>query len=81
MRNAGYIYTPCNFSLLYNTFVNSLLTNEVFLIKIQNREFIDVVKELADKFGIELPKKYKTSSDSKSQKTEMIKAVYDFLEI
>ena len=27
-----------------------------FLIKIQNRDFIDVVKDLADKFGIELPK-------------------------
>ena len=45
-----------------------------FLIKIQNREFIDVVKELAEHYGIELPKKYNASSEVKSQKNEMIKA-------
>ena len=47
-----------------------------FLIKIQNREFMDVITELAEKFGIELPAKYNTSSDSKNQKKEMIKACY-----
>ncbi len=47
-----------------------------FLIKIQNREFMDVITELAEKFGIELPAKYNTSSDSKKQKKEMIKACY-----
>ena len=45
-----------------------------FLIKIQNREFKDVIFELAEKYGIELPTKYNTSSDTKSQKKEMIKA-------
>ncbi len=45
-----------------------------FLVKIQNREYKDVILELAEKFGIELPKKYKSSTDSKSQKQQMIKA-------
>ncbi len=46
-----------------------------FLVKIQNREYKDVIFELADKFGIELPKKFnKNSSETKSQKAEMIKA-------
>ena len=45
-----------------------------FLIKIQNREFKEVVFELADKYGIELPKKYGASTDTKNLKKEMIKA-------
>ena len=45
-----------------------------FLVKIQNREYKDVILELAEKFGIELPKKYKSSSSSKTQKQEMIQA-------
>jgi len=45
-----------------------------FLVRIQNREYKDVILELAEKFGIELPSKYHTSEDTKSQKKEMIKA-------
>ena len=45
-----------------------------FLVKIQNREYKDVILELAEKYGIELPTKYHSSTDSKNQKKEMIKA-------
>ncbi len=45
-----------------------------FLVKIQNREYKDVILELADKYGIKLPKKYSASSETKSLKKEMIKA-------
>ena len=45
-----------------------------FLIRIQNREFKEVVLELAEKFGIELPNKYTPSGDTKSQKDLMYKA-------
>ena len=45
-----------------------------FLVKIQNREYKDVILELAEKYGIELPTKYHASSDTKNQKKEMIKA-------
>ena len=45
-----------------------------FLVKIQNREYKDVIMELADKYGIELPTKYNASSETKSLKKEMIKA-------
>ena len=45
-----------------------------FLVKIQNREYKDVIMELADKYGIELPKRYSASSETKSLKKEMIKA-------
>ena len=45
-----------------------------FLVKIQNREYKDVILELADKYGIELPKKYNASSETKSLKKGMIKA-------
>lgn len=45
-----------------------------FLVKIQNREYKDVILELAEKFGIELPKKFKPSTDSKNQKQQMIMA-------
>ena len=47
-----------------------------FLVKIQNREYKDVILELAEKYGIELPKKYSSSSETKNQKKEMIKACY-----
>ena len=39
-----------------------------FLVKIQNREYKDVILELADKYGIELPKKYGASSETKSSR-------------
>jgi len=45
-----------------------------FLVKIQNREYKDVILELAEKYGIELPTKYHASADTKNQKKEMIKA-------
>ena len=45
-----------------------------FLVRIQNREYKDVIIELAEKFGIELPKKISTSSESKNQKKDMLKA-------
>lgn len=45
-----------------------------FLVKIQNREYKDVILELAEKYGIELPKKYNSSAESKNQKKDMIKA-------
>lgn len=39
-----------------------------FLVKVQNREYKDVILELAEKFGIELPDKFEhTSSETKSQ--------------
>lgn len=45
-----------------------------FLVRIQNREYKDVILELAEKYGIELPTKYHASADTKNQKKEMIKA-------
>ena len=45
-----------------------------FLVRIQNREYKDVIFELAEKFGIELPKKFSSSNETKNQKTEMLKA-------
>ncbi len=45
-----------------------------FLVKIQNREYKDVILELAEKYGIELPKKYTPSSETKDLKKDMIKA-------
>lgn len=45
-----------------------------FLVKIQNREYKDVILELAEKYGIELPTKYNASQDSKNLKKDMIKA-------
>ena len=45
-----------------------------FLVRIQNREYKDVIFELAEKFGIELPKKFSSSNESKNQKAEMLKA-------
>ena len=37
-----------------------------FLVKIQNREYKDVIFELADKFGFELPKKFHGNDKNKS---------------
>ncbi len=45
-----------------------------FLIKVQNREFKDVVFELADKFGYELPKKFNKTDSNKNVKKEMLLA-------
>jgi len=45
-----------------------------FLVRIQNREYKDVIFELADKFGIELPKKFASSNETKTQKAEMLSA-------
>ena len=45
-----------------------------FLVRIQNREYKDVIFELADKFGIELPKKFSSSNETKSQKADMLRA-------
>ena len=45
-----------------------------FLVRIQNREYKDVILELADKFGIEMPKKFTPNNESKIQKAEMLKA-------
>ena len=35
-----------------------------FLVRIQNREYKDVILELAEKYGIELPTKYHASADT-----------------
>ena len=45
-----------------------------FLVKIQNREYKDVIFELADKFGFELPKKFHGNNENKSIKKEMLSA-------
>ena len=45
-----------------------------FLVKIQNREYKDVIFELADKFGFELPKKFHAHNENKSIKKEMLSA-------
>ncbi|MBQ4115376.1 DNA primase [bacterium] len=45
-----------------------------FIVRIQNREYKDVIFELAEKFGIELPKKFNSSNETKNQKAEMLKA-------
>ena len=44
-----------------------------FIMKTQNKEFIDVLRELADRFGLEMPKNF-YKSESKGLKEEMIKA-------
>ena len=45
-----------------------------FLTKYQNREYKEVIFELAEKFGIELPKKFTPSNENKTQKADMLKA-------
>lgn len=44
-----------------------------FLMKTQNKDFIEVVRELAARFGLEMPKSFH-KSESKGLKEEMIKA-------
>ncbi len=45
-----------------------------FLVKIQNREYKDVIFELADKFGFELPKKFHAVNENKNIKKDMLLA-------
>lgn len=45
-----------------------------FLVKIQNRQYKEVILELAEKFGIELPKKFTPSNETKEQKALMLRA-------
>ena len=45
-----------------------------FLVRIQNRSYKDVIFELAEQFGIELPKKYTPSNENKNQRESMLKA-------
>ena len=44
-----------------------------FIMKTQNKEFIEVISELAAKFGLEMPQKF-NKPQSKELKDEMIKA-------
>jgi DNA primase len=44
-----------------------------FIMKTQNKEFMEVVRELAQKFGLEIPKNF-NKSEPKGLKDEMIKA-------
>lgn len=44
-----------------------------FIMKTQNKEFMDVVREYAEKFGLEMPNSYH-KSESKEIKEEMIRA-------
>lgn len=45
-----------------------------FLIKSENRDFKEVITELAEQFGIELPKTYNHNPEAKTLKDEMKKA-------
>ena len=45
-----------------------------FLVRIQNREYKDVILELAEKFGIEMPKKFNPNGKNKDKKKEMLHA-------
>ena len=45
-----------------------------FLVKIQNREYKDVIFELADKYGLELPKKYSAVNKNKNLRNDMLSA-------
>ena len=45
-----------------------------FLVKIQNREYKDVIFELADKFGLELPKNFKQNDKNKNLRKDMLSA-------
>ena len=44
-----------------------------FIMKTQNKDFIEVIKELAEQFGLEMPKNFQ-KTESKGLKEEMIKA-------
>ena len=45
-----------------------------FIMKTKNIEFMDLIKELAEQFGLELPKTFKKSENTKGLKEEMINA-------
>lgn len=45
-----------------------------FIVKTENRDFKEVVAELAEKFGIEMPKTYHSNPEAKHLKDEMKKA-------
>ena len=45
-----------------------------FIIKIEGKEFKEVIEELAEQFGIELPKKFAGASNLKPLKDQMIAA-------
>lgn len=45
-----------------------------FIMKTQNKEFIEVVTELAQRFNLEMPKNFSRSAQSKEIKDEMTKA-------
>lgn len=44
-----------------------------FIMKTQNKEFIEIIRELAQKFGLEMPKNF-TKTESKELRDEMIRA-------
>ncbi len=45
-----------------------------FIMKTKNIEFMDLIKDLAQEFGLELPKNYRHGEASKDLKEQMIKA-------
>ena len=46
-----------------------------FIMKTQNKEFMDVIKELADKFGLEMPKSlHRANSVPRESREEMVRA-------
>mgnify|MGYP002625415513 CR=1 FL=1 len=45
-----------------------------FIMKTQNREFMDVIKDLAERFHLEMPQNMKSDGASKGIKEEMIRA-------
>ena len=51
-----------------------------FIMKTRNIEFMDLIKELANEFGLELPKSFKRNEDFKDLKQQMINATADAAE-
>ena len=45
-----------------------------FIMKTKNIEFMDLIKELAEQFGLELPKTFKKSENTKGLKEQMVAA-------
>ena len=45
-----------------------------FIMKTQNYEFMDLIRELAEEFGLELPKSFKKTTGAKDIKENMINA-------
>lgn len=45
-----------------------------FIMKTQNKSFMDVISELAAQFGLEVPNKFKGSKDNRNLREQMIKA-------